>query len=158
MKVRIRRARETDVAAIEAMDTLCFMPEPVERVHINRPNEAWWIGEDEHGEPVCYAGAKIWKGTGGESALYMHRAGVLPGARGKGLQRRLIAARVQFARRAGISEVWTYTAHTSIASANNLIRAGFTLWVPAAWGYSRNPMKPVGDTAWLYWRKASGAS
>lgn len=157
MKTRIRRARQEDVSIIEAMDTLCFAPEAAERVHIHRPNEVWWIGEDEYGEPVCYAGAKIWK-SGSEQALYLHRAGVLPGARGRGLQRRLIAVRVQFARRQGIPEVWTYTSHTNIASANNLIRAGFSLWMPAAWGYSRNPSKPVGDTAWLYWRRASGAS
>ena len=82
----------------------------------------------------------------------MHRAGVRPDARGQGLQRRLIRARVAYAKREGFPEVWTYTSNYNVASSNNLIREGFTLWAPGSWGGSSTPMRPSGGYAWLYWR------
>jgi GNAT superfamily N-acetyltransferase len=62
---------------------------------------------------------------------YLKRAAVLPAYRGKGLQGRLMAARLT---RAAEATDWTHIvsecAVTNVASANNFIRAGFRLVEP----------------------------
>lgn len=102
------------------------------------PSEQIWLAE-EAGTPVGFAGAVMW---GPDQCAYLTRAGVTPSARGHGLQRRLIRARVRWAREQGARGVYTYTSREGIYSANNLIREGFTLWTPA---------RPWGLAGALYW-------
>jgi hypothetical protein len=90
----------------------------------------WWAARRPNGFPVAFAGLKrrgfVWE---------LVRAGVAPEARGEGLQLRLIRAREAFVARAGGGLVTTYTAAHGLASANNLIRAGYRLYRPReAWG------------------------
>jgi len=67
---------------------------------------------------------------------YLYRAGVLHAFRGRGLQRRLIQARVKHARRLGLKQLITYTSRSNLASANSLISCGFRLYMPAyRWGF-----------------------
>ncbi len=76
---------------------------------------------------------------------YFDRAGVAPHARGRGLQRRLIRARLAWSRSRGNTHAITYTAAHNIVSANNLIRCGFRLYEPA---------KPwAGLAGSLYWMR-----
>jgi len=98
----------------------------------------WWLAY-EGGRPVGFAGAQIWKP---DNCLYLRRAGVLPEARGKGLQRRLIRARLAWGREQGARAAYTYTTSWNLASANNLIHEGFTLWKPE-WRWAGADM--------LYW-------
>lgn len=75
---------------------------------------------------------------------YLKRAAVRQSYRGHGLQRRMIAVRVQHARRQEYHAVYTDTAVFNVRSSNNLFRAGFELFRP--------------DPIWsgeefLYWRK-----
>jgi GNAT superfamily N-acetyltransferase len=149
--IRVRRAIAADVDVMRAMDRICFPADAPVRIRVDR--ECWWIAEDDEQQPAGYAGARIWH-HGDERALLLTRAGVLPGHRGLGLQRRMIRARVAYARRSGIPEVWTYTVHDNPASANSLIGAGFTTWLPAHWcGGSASAV--VGGKGRVFWRKVT---
>jgi len=119
---------------------------------LHDPMAWWWLAMDGIA-PVGFAGVVDWIGPGEERAAYLHRAAVLPSHRGQGIQRRMIRARLSWARRAGIEEAWTYTSHVNAASANNLIREGFTLWLPGSWGGSTRHLLPSDGVAWLYWRR-----
>lgn len=75
--------------------------------------------------------------------MYFSSAGVLADHRGNGLQRRLIAVRLRYAKSIGAVEVVTDTRDNPI-SANNLIACGFRCWTPLyPWSY----------TDAVYWKK-----
>lgn len=101
---------------------------------------SWWIAYMGD-TAVGFAGllpSQVRPNTG-----YLCRSGVLKEHRGHGLQRRMIRLREARARRRGWSQMVTDTS-SNIHSANSLIRAGYTLFVPdLAWGYDHT----------LYWRK-----
>lgn len=93
----------------------------------------WWIAESTGATPelVGFAGAKLWAP---DNMVFLCRAGVAPAARGAGLQKRLIRARVGWARRVGARGCYTYTIDNP-ASANALIACGFRSYEPSyAWG------------------------
>ena len=86
----------------------------------------WWIVYD--GDiPVGFCGlthVPSWDDAG-----YLNRGGVVTSHRGKGLQRRMIAVRVQKAKKVGWS--WLISAtRDNIPSSNNLIACGFKLYSP----------------------------
>lgn len=85
----------------------------------------WWIAR-RGDEPAAYAGMK----PQGWGMVYLCRAGVMPAHRGHGLQSRLLRARCAYARSLGMTAAITDTTMTNRPSANNLIRAGFTLYRP----------------------------
>ena len=87
---------------------------------------AWWLVWDKD-TPVAFAGARRIPGT---DQLYLCRVGVIRSARGNGLQRRLVRVRLQWGRKQGLKEVLTDTVNWNVASSNNLIKEGFTLFVP----------------------------
>lgn len=90
----------------------------------------WWIAEHD-GAVVGFAGAKLWEPDG---LVYLCRAGVAPEARGLGLQKRLIQARVRWARRIGARGCYTYTIDNP-PSQNSLISCGFKTFRPSElWG------------------------
>ena len=101
----------------------------------------WWIAYSEHGQPVAFCsmqGSLRWQNTG-----YLSRSGVMPGHRGKGLQKRLIRVRAAFARRLGWQWLITDTSDNP-ASANSLIACGFRMYEPRVpWGLKTS----------VYWRK-----
>ena len=108
---------------VASMDSECFPsddPYPIEGAY-------WWIAEED-GQPVAFAGLKLLD----EGFGFLCRAGVLPAGRGRGLQRRLIRARMSYARRIGIRSLCTYTVPDNPVSSNNLIRCGFQLYRPPA--------------------------
>ena len=86
-------------------------------------NRDWWVIEIE-GKIIAYCGSIY-----SERICLFNRAWVHKDYRGKGLQKRMIKARVKEAKKqCGICV--TYTTKNNFASANNLIRAGFTLFCP----------------------------
>ena len=100
----------------------------------------WWIVYDAHNLPCGFAGlvsSVRWRDTG-----YLCRAGVLPSHRGRGVQKRLIRARIRQARALGWNWLITDTYQNPISS-NNLIATGFRLFEPS---------KPWGADGTLYWR------
>lgn len=78
--------------------------------------------EVSNGEIVGFAALKINRRKG-----ELIRAGVHPKHRGRGLQSRLIQARLKRAAEVGLREVHTYTVTDNPASSNNLIEAGFRM-------------------------------
>ena len=112
---------------IKWMDRVCFPGNHA----LSFDGAFWWFAVDEDEVPVGYAGLTYFP-TG---VAFLSRSGVLPGSRGHGLQRRLVAAREREARKAGVERMVTYTSVYNIHSSNNLIKCGYTLYTPAyEWG------------------------
>lgn len=115
------------VDKIRWMDRVCFP----QGSHVVFDGAFWWMAFDEDNIPVAYAGLTYFP-TG---VAFLSRAGVLPGARGAGLQRRLVRARERGARKDGYRRLVTYTSVYNTHSSNNLIRCGYRLYVPEYdWG------------------------
>ena len=89
---------------------------------------AWWIAETDAGAFAGFCGihpsVQSWR------AGYLIRAAVHPDHRGNGLQKRMIRARLSYARRAGWTRAVTYTLADNAPSANSLIACGFRVFVP----------------------------
>lgn len=110
----------------------------------DRPMEVsdgfWWVAKVNGVE--CGFAALVpssrWSDCG-----YMARAGVLPLYRGRGIQKKLILARVQKARRLGWRWLISDTTDNP-ASSNSLISCGFKLY---------KPMNPWSFKSALYWRR-----
>lgn len=92
----------------------------------------WWVAFDEE-QPVAFAGMRPssrWEKTG-----YLCSSGVLPSARGRGLQKVLIRKRVARAKEYGWHTVITDTMSDNAASMRSLISCGFRPYIPAVrWG------------------------
>ena len=101
----------------------------------------WWIARSNEGEPVGFAG--LYRSTRWSDAGYLCRAGVARAFRGRGIQRRLIAARQRKAASLGMRWLITDT-RDNPASANSLIGAGFRMFTPSV---------PWAADGALYWRK-----
>jgi RimJ/RimL family protein N-acetyltransferase len=115
---------------VVALDAECF---PADwRV---KPLEAYWWLDEVRGVVVGYGGLKVCGTAVNRGLGFLSRCGVLPDWRGQGRQKRMIAARVAYARRLGLREVVTYVVPNNLASANSLIACGFRFYVPATrWG------------------------
>jgi ribosomal protein S18 acetylase RimI-like enzyme len=98
-------------------------------------------------EIVGYAGHRLPPELPGMA--FLSRSGVLPEARGIGIQKRLIRARLAHIRRhsPGVTHAVTYTAVSNAASSNSLIACGFKLFWPRAGELWVGP-------EFNYWRKA----
>jgi GNAT superfamily N-acetyltransferase len=95
----------------------------------------WWIAKD--GDKLAGFAGMIpsvrWMDT-----IYLCRAGVVPAFRGKGLQKRLIRARINKAKKLGYKWVITDTTDNP-ASSNSLIGHGFKLFEPTKpWSFSNS--------------------
>jgi GNAT superfamily N-acetyltransferase len=138
---RTRRVDGTDEEVADTLrdlHTLCF---GTRAPQVKPQDEGYWWITRLGDEPVAFCGmlaSKQWAATG-----YLHRVGVLPAHRGKGLQQRLIAVREAHARKLGWTHTITDTTENT-PSSNSLIRRGYVLYEPA---------KPWGFTHTLYWKK-----
>lgn len=133
----IRIFPSRDFKLIETMDRECFPP-PDDPYQYQ--SAKWWVAR-ESGNPVAYSGAKWWTP---DNSVYLCRAGVLTSHRGRGIQGRMIAARVKWATSLGANCVFTYTLPDNAPSSNSLISQGFKLYRPSEYW--------AGDEA-LYWIK-----
>jgi GNAT superfamily N-acetyltransferase len=100
----------------------------------------WWIASED-GRDIGFAGlvhTVSWTNCG-----YLCRAGVIPSARGRGIQKKFIHVRLRQAKALGWKWVVTDTTDNP-ASANSLIATGFKLF---------QPTKPWGFKDTLYWRR-----
>lgn len=112
----------TDQALIKEMQATCLPGAP----RYPFEDAYWWIAEED-GQVVGFAGytpSQQWAST-----VYLCRAGVIPVARGRGLQKRLIRARLKHAKKNGAKWAVTDTRHNP-ASANSLIACGFRMYTP----------------------------
>jgi GNAT superfamily N-acetyltransferase len=124
MTYRVRRAWKYEIG--ECADLYCqFFP------GIGRPSAEtiWWVAV--HGDEIAgFASVKRYAGKSHPDALFMSSAGVLAGHRGHGLHKRLIRARVRWAKRKGITRVFTYTMPDNAHSIASLVACGFRIFVP----------------------------
>ena len=124
MKYRIRRAELKDRAqTIRRLHAICFPSD----APLN-PKQGWWWIVWHGGEAVGFAGMVL--SVQWADAAYLFRAGVLPEHRGKGLQQRLVRARLALAKSIGMRWVITDTRQNP-SSANNLIDCGFRTFIPS---------------------------
>ncbi len=115
--MRIRRA---SLAEILAIDSAIFkVSGPPSSAELK--GSVWWVAADRDGV-VGYAG--VWVKPA-KKAAYLTRAGVLPCARGLGLQRRLITVRERYARTQGCVRAYTYTHLENFPSMANLIKCSY---------------------------------
>lgn len=133
--ISIRRARPSDRATLLALQR-AILPSDAP-IDPDGPDVFWLVLSDS--TPVAFASIRCYAST---SEAYLSRAGVLPSARGQGLQRRLINVRVRYARSLGIKIVITDTSRDNVQSSNSLIASGFKLF---------NPAKPWAFRDGLYW-------
>ena len=116
--------------AVLALDESCFPHDD----RITTADSLWWIVWQDK-TPVAYAGLRLCKDPRNLGLAFLNRAGVVPGHRGRGLQQRLIRARVAAARRLAVNELVTYVMIYNVASINSLVNCGFRFYVPATkWG------------------------
>jgi RimJ/RimL family protein N-acetyltransferase len=132
MKYRIRKVTEyREKEQVFALDLLCFSADDGSLGSIEDLNGSdWWLVWDENNEPVGYCGIVVYDGF----AIHK-RCGVLPRARGNGLQKKMLRLRENFARKAGCESVSTYVSIYNAPSANNLIKSGYRVYNPEwRWG------------------------
>ena len=101
---------------------------------------SWWIAT-ANGVDIGFAGlvrTVSWTDCG-----YLCRAGVVPTARGQGLQKQFIRVRIRQAKALGWKWLVSDTTDNP-ASANSLIACGFKMF---------EPTKPWGFKNTLYWRR-----
>lgn len=106
---------------------------PEDSVYNKRtPGTKWWtICKGNYAVGFC--GVRLMTSDG---YAILTRAGLKDSARGKGLQCRMIRVREAYARKAGMKLMITYVHPENLASANNLIRCGYTLYTPQYyWGF-----------------------
>jgi ribosomal protein S18 acetylase RimI-like enzyme len=136
--MRARRATPHDEAEIKGMQLLCLPGDEPEEMDAG---SHWWIVEDD-GQPVAFAcirQSRRWFDT-----WYLSRAGVMPVARGMGLQKKLIRTRLAAAKKAGKVWVVTDVNNDKPASMASLIACGFKpFW----------PSDPYALETSTYWRK-----
>lgn len=123
---------------IREMHKECFPKLP----EYNELHGDWWIAYDPM--PVAFVGLQASVRT--EGAGYLCRAGVLPHARGKGLQRKLVRVREKEAKRKGWVVLFSDTDPVNSASQHNLIECGFRPFRPTV-------MWATHGADWVYWRK-----
>lgn len=110
-----------------------------------RKNEQYWLVYDDANMPVGFASCHGL--TNEPHVVFLSRSGLLECARGQGLQRKLITARVRWAKRNGFSHVITYTTWDNAASFHNLQKCGFRLYLPETYWAGQDM---------LYWIKDIG--
>lgn len=95
------------------------------------PEDAWvgddhtfWIAKDHEGRAVGFCSA-IYRPD--RQSVFLSRAAVMECAKGTGLQRRMIRARLRWARSIGAPRAHTYTTLKNYPSMLNLIKCGFRL-------------------------------
>jgi GNAT superfamily N-acetyltransferase len=101
---------------------------------------AWWIAYSD-GNPAGFCSIK--RSSRWSNAGYLCRAGVLFKFRGNGLQKKLIAVRVRYAKREGWDWAISDT-YNNPASTNNLISCGFRMYIPS---------REYAGEGTIYWRK-----
>lgn len=135
---KIRRVNGPANAAIIAkLQSVCMggdQPSPAE-------TGDWWIAYDAEGTAVGFGQLK--PSSRYANCGYLSRAGVIPAARGHGLQRQLIRVRLRRARKLGWHHCFSDTL-LNPQSANNLTACGFKIFLPKKpWAFKVKT---------LYWR------
>lgn len=126
MTVRVRAARSAaHLGLVEDLQVSIFSAEDLHAIRGVR----WWLAWDGDA-PVGFGGVKLLGGVDAGTA-YLCLAGVVPEARGRGVQRELLKARLRWAKARGCTCAISFTHRLNLTSANNMIQAGMRLYQPA---------------------------
>lgn len=127
------------------MQAACF-PEDYPMAPLMADTLAWWFAFEDREDPVGFA--CLAQGYEDPQTGFLAWAGVMPQARGAGLQRRLIQVRLREAERRGYRRAVTYTRTGNHWSSNNLISCGFRLYPSSSNWATGKPSSSI-----LYWEK-----
>lgn len=125
MAVTVRKT--TNVTLLRRLDRKIMGKADSASEEITLEAAVWWLAEVD-GRIAGYAGLSTEYGYIGMG--YLSRSGILKEFRGKGIQKTLIQVRDEEAIKRGYELNITYVANWNHASANSLIRCGYTLYEP----------------------------
>jgi len=140
MKYRIVPVDTRQPEVVQLLTLLQKACLPADVVYKITDKEYWYVAYTQDGEAAGFAG--IVPSTRWSDTMYLCRAGVVLAHRGRGLQKKLIKARIRKAKALGMNWVITDT-NQNPASANSLISTGFKVF---------DPSKPWGLKTALYWK------
>lgn len=118
MPVQVRQTDDLDL--IVELDRVCFPLDAVVQ-HKELDDSVWWLATAD-GVAVGYAGLLV---EADKKRSYLHRFGVLPDARGHGLQKRLIRTCVKASRRFLVERAYTYVHAANTPSLRAFVQCGF---------------------------------
>lgn len=120
---KFRIAQTTNVKLVRALHDQLFPETEFEGV-----GNTYWLVYDEHGGAVGFASCR--PSVVGADTAFLSRAGVVYGSRGHGLQRRLIRARLTWARKQGFTRAITFAHWDNVPSLRSLVKEGFLPYRP----------------------------
>lgn len=120
------------IPVLSALHTLTFPGD--EEPKWNLFGRAWIVRDGP--DPVAF----LYADPQADESWYFSRVGVMPAARGKGLQRKLM----RLMQRELADKVLVSTTYRNPASANNFVREQWMTYLPA---------EPWGSPDTIYWRK-----
>ena len=145
------RIREVNIADQTVRETLyaliaqCFDAEDWSGGTLPTPQTGYWWLAFQDGVPVAFAGlvpSVRWQDTG-----VLSIAGVLPAARGSGLQKKLIRKRIEKCKALGWHTIITDTINTNAASMRSLMACGFKPYNPKVQWADKDSS--------VYWKRAT---
>jgi GNAT superfamily N-acetyltransferase len=131
---------------IARMDAVCF---PLDTPAVVA-GARWLIGWDGKA-PASFC---AWKtiDQDGVAVGFHYRAGVMPGYRGQGLQRRMLHLREAEMRAEGLAKAVTYTDADGAASMRNLIAKGYRPYLPTP-STTLSGVGRLGRVGFVHWEK-----
>lgn len=136
--IRVRRVDTSDPvvrAGVDSMIAECFTVYDWSDLKLPRCTAAygeWWVAFKGK-VPVGFVG--VVDSTKVPNALYLFIVGVIPSARGDGIQKRLTKKVLRYARERGRRYVVSDTVNTNVASMRSFVRSGFIPFRPDdKWG------------------------
>lgn len=140
MTIRVRKAGKGHTGSVQDLYSALFPGDGPFDLW-NTSDVLWFVALDEK-EVVAFAGMRL---LPKQKTAELVISGVAASHRGKGLQRRLIAARERAAKKAGLLRTVTYTVPHNAPSATNLAKHGYSTYRPkVAW---------CGWRSVVYWEK-----
>ena len=119
------------------MNTRMFMLEHADEardIHAMAFSDDLWVGDDhtfwvaKHNGTVVGFCSAVYRPERGH--VFLSRAAVIKNARGHGIQKRMIATRIRWARKQGAKECVTYTSPKNYPSMCSLLACGFKFYFP----------------------------
>lgn len=123
----MRLQRTTDYRMVNALETLLFPDSKEDDAETPRRGNVYWALWHE-GEMVGYCSVRPSQTE--KNAAFLSRAGLLPSARGRGLQRRMVRVRERWAKDNGFERTITYVHTTNIPSLRNIMACGYLPYEP----------------------------
>lgn len=124
MMIKIHKVGAAEENIVREIDALCLPDTYFEGM--DKGNHHWLA--EVFGIPVAFASIRETRTD--KCCVFLSRSGVLPEARGQGLQKRLIQVRLNWAIRRGYKEVVSYVGHANSASIISLLKSGLVIYEP----------------------------